>query len=49
MRLIGKKKLLKLKAKNRGNKHLCNEIDELITDIEKNNWQNEFEVKKNKN
>ena len=45
MRLIGKSKLIKLKAKNKGNKSLAMEIDNLISDIEKNNWKNEIEVK----
>jgi len=45
MRLIGKKIILKLKAKNIGNKPLCKEIDKLISDIENNNWKNETEVK----
>jgi len=35
MRVIGKKILLKLKKKNIGNLRLCNEIDKLITDLEK--------------
>lgn len=35
MRLIGKKILLKLKKKNIGNLRLCNEVDKLITDLEK--------------
>ncbi len=34
MRIIGKKNLLKLKRKNSGNKKLCNEIDQLIEDLE---------------
>jgi hypothetical protein len=45
MRLIGKSKLIKLKAKNKGNKALAMEIDNLISIIEKNNWKNEIEVK----
>jgi hypothetical protein len=43
MRLIGKSKLQKLKAKNIGNKPLCHEIDKLMHDIENNDWQNETE------
>lgn len=34
MRLIGKKILIKLKAKNSGNKKLCNAVDQLINDLE---------------
>lgn len=34
MRLLGKKIILKLKHKNRGNEKLCNEIDQLIVDFE---------------
>ena len=36
MRLIGKNKLEKLKAKNGGNTVLCSEVDKLISDIENN-------------
>ncbi len=45
MRLTGKNKLLKLKAKNGGNTTLCSEIDKLIKDIEKSDWKNQAEVK----
>jgi len=34
MRLIGKNKFLKIKKKNIGNKKLCEEIDNLIADLE---------------
>ncbi len=34
MRIIGKKIILKIKKKNIGNKKLCTEIDNLITDLE---------------
>lgn len=34
MRIIGKKIILKIKKKNIGNKKLCNEIDQLIKDLE---------------
>lgn len=34
MRIIGKKKILKIKKKNIGNKKLCDEIDNLIADLE---------------
>jgi hypothetical protein len=37
MRILGKKTILKIKKKNIGNKKLCNEIDTLITDLEKFN------------
>ncbi|MEN2488721.1 type II toxin-antitoxin system HigB family toxin [Flavobacterium sp. B11] len=37
MRIIGKKTILKIKKKNIGNKKLCDEIDKLITDLEKFN------------
>lgn len=45
MRLTGKNKLVKLKAKNSGNVNLCSEIDKLIDDIENNNWTTQTEVK----
>lgn len=45
MRLIGKNKLEKLKAKNGGNTVLCSEVDKLISDIENNDWKNQSEVK----
>ena len=35
MRVIGKKIILKLKKKNIGNLRLCDEVDKLITDLEK--------------
>lgn len=34
MRIVGKKIILKLKIKNKGNKKLCNEIDKLLIDLE---------------
>ena len=49
MRLIGKKKLEKLKRKNRGNRKLCNSVDELIRDIEENKWGNSFELQETRN
>jgi mRNA-degrading endonuclease HigB of HigAB toxin-antitoxin module len=45
MRLIGKKRLEKLKRKNRGNTQLSQAIDDLINEIENNNWANEKELK----
>jgi mRNA interferase HigB len=44
-RPIGKKNLEKLKRKNKGNTKLCKEIDQLITDIEENEWADEKELK----
>ena len=35
MRVLGKKILLKLKKKNIGNLRLCNEVEKLISDLEK--------------
>jgi mRNA-degrading endonuclease HigB of HigAB toxin-antitoxin module len=49
MRLTGKKKLEKLKRKNKGNTKLCKEIDQLITDVEGNEWANETELKITRN
>ena len=34
MRVIGKNKVLKIKKKNIGNRKLCDEIDNLISDLE---------------
>ncbi len=45
MRLLGKNKLQKLKAKNLGNKMLCAEIDKLISDFDQNDWKDEFALK----
>jgi mRNA interferase HigB len=45
MRLIGKKQLEKLKRKNKGNTSLVLEINNLIIDIEENNWKNPTELK----
>ena len=46
MRLIGKKYLEKLKRKNKGNASLLKEIDELIDDVEQNEWKNQIEHSK---
>jgi mRNA interferase HigB len=46
MRLIGKKRLEKLKRKNKGNTKLCESIDELITDVESHSWRSPEEVRK---
>lgn len=45
MRLINKKKLEKLKRKNRGNTALGIEIDRLVKDFEKNEWKTQAELK----
>ena len=45
MRLIGKRKLEKLRRKNKGNFHLNRAIDHLINDIEESTWANESELK----
>jgi mRNA interferase HigB len=45
MRLTGKKKLEKLKRKNRGNVKLGQEIEKLINDVENNNWNDISELK----
>lgn len=37
MRITGKKLLSKIQAKNKGNKRLCDEIDKLLTDLERFN------------
>ena len=37
---------MKLKAKNIGNKQLCNEIDRLVLEFEKDCFKNESELKK---
>ncbi len=44
MRLVNKKALQKLKRKNRGNRLLSKEIDNLISDIENNNWKDQIEL-----
>lgn len=49
MRLIGKKKLEKIKRKNIGNKQLGQAIDDLINDIEGSSWTNEEEMKAARN
>ena len=47
MRVIGKKLIIKIKKKNIGNQKLCNEIDNLIIDLETFNPQTQtiFEVR----
>lgn len=45
MRLVNKKKLEKLKHKNKGNSQLASEINKLIIDIEENSWKNQKELK----
>ncbi len=45
MRLIGKKKLEKLKRKNLGNNKLVIAIDKLINDIEESDWRNARSLK----
>ena len=45
MELLQKSKLLKLKKKNRGNTKLIRAIDNLISDIESNNWANKIDLK----
>ncbi|MEX0812682.1 MAG: type II toxin-antitoxin system HigB family toxin [Chitinophagales bacterium] len=45
MRLIGKKKLERLRRKNKGNKKLSKAIDLLIDDIETNKWKSPSELK----
>lgn len=44
MRLTNKKILEKLKRKNKGNASLSKAIDELIKDIDENNWKNQTEL-----
>jgi len=44
MQLLGQKKLEKLKKKKKNNK-LSVKIDELINDIERNNWTTKLELK----
>ena len=46
MRLIGKKKLEKLRRKNKGNDSLSEAIDQLVKDIEENDWKNQVELGK---
>lgn len=48
MRILGKKKLLKVKKKNIGNKKLCDEIDNLISSLEnfKPNEQSISDIRK---
>ena len=45
MRLVGKKRLEKLRRKNKGNASLSNEIDILIEVIEQSKWKNQLEIK----
>jgi hypothetical protein len=45
MKLIGENKLLKMEVKNSVKLRLVHEIDKLIFDIEKNDWQNETELR----
>lgn len=45
MRLTNKKALEKLKRKNKGNVSLAAAIDELIKDVEENNWNDQIELK----
>ena len=44
MRLLAKKRLEKLKRKNRGNVSLSKAIDQLIKDVEQNEWKNQTEI-----
>lgn len=46
MRLTNKKILEKLKRKNRGNIPFTKAIDQLIKDINDNNWKNQTELNK---
>jgi mRNA interferase HigB len=48
MDLNGKKILLKLKAKNKGNNLLVSAIDELIVTIESKQWKSKEDVKANR-
>lgn len=48
MRLVGKKKLVKPKNKNKGNTKLVKAIDNLIKEIENGNWTNGEELKKDR-
>lgn len=48
MELIGRKVLLKLKAKNKGNHQLTKAIDDLISDLETKRWKSKEEVKKDR-
>lgn len=45
MELLRKFKLVKLKAKNRGNTQLIKAVDQLISDIENANWTKQTEIK----
>ncbi len=45
MRLIAKKKLEKLKRKNKGNTKLSRAIDDLVNEIESSNWKDEHVLK----
>lgn len=48
MELLGKNKLIKLKRKNRGNIRLYQEVDKLITDIERAAWDDAKELKEDR-
>lgn len=48
MKIYYKAKLEKLKNKNVGNSKLISEINELIKDIEQNNWKDPIELKKDR-
>lgn len=48
MRIIGKRKLEKLRRKNLGNKPLSDHITKLITDIKNAEWKTEIELKKDR-
>lgn len=48
MEIVGRSKLEKLKRKNKGNTALCKAIDELLALIEKSNWNNQKELRKDR-
>lgn len=48
MRLTRKDLLLKMKVKNIGNQNLCKAIDQLISDIEGNQWASKEELKESR-
>lgn len=45
MEIIGRKKLEKLKRKNRGNIPLTSAIDDFLNELENKNWRNQDELK----
>ena len=45
MELDNKRLLEKLKRKNKGNKSLASEIDQLVDDIESHDWKNQTDLK----